>query len=122
MRLQEPFVYHMTEIGRIPSVFDFLMKSGPIALAEAYATFNMGAVSPPTSTQTMRSVVYNSLTTPATTPGSREKSSNKPTARPFEDHAAGHHLRSRLLKAARLSEAWRYLPARIISSPFISPS
>jgi phosphoribosylformylglycinamidine cyclo-ligase len=43
MRLEEPFVYRMTEIGRPQPVFDFLIERGPIELREAYATFNMGA-------------------------------------------------------------------------------
>jgi phosphoribosylformylglycinamidine cyclo-ligase len=43
MRLEEPFVYRMTDIGRAQPVFDFLIERGPIAVREAYATFNMGA-------------------------------------------------------------------------------
>ena len=43
MRLAEPFVYRMTDVGRVPPIFDFLTKSGPIEIKEAYATFNMGA-------------------------------------------------------------------------------
>ncbi len=42
MRLDEPFVYEITEPGVIPPLFEFLMESGPIDLREAYATFNMG--------------------------------------------------------------------------------
>ena len=43
MRADLPLTYRMTDLGRVPEIFDFLMKSGPIDLAEAYATFNMGA-------------------------------------------------------------------------------
>lgn len=43
MRLDEPFVYRMTELGHVPPVFKFLMQAGPIDIREAYATFNMGA-------------------------------------------------------------------------------
>lgn len=43
MRLPEPFVYEMTDVGTVPAIFDFLMKQGPIDLKEAYGTFNMGA-------------------------------------------------------------------------------
>src|SRR4051812_29818970 len=43
MRLAEPFVYRMTDVGRVPPVFDFIRERGPVDLREAYATFNMGA-------------------------------------------------------------------------------
>ena len=43
MRLEEPFVYHMTDLGPPPPVFDFIWQNGPVDLREAYATFNMGA-------------------------------------------------------------------------------
>lgn len=44
MRLSEPFVYRMTDLPKNPPpIFDFLVKSGPLDLREAYATFNMGA-------------------------------------------------------------------------------
>ena len=43
MRLDEPFVYRMTNLGEVPPIFDFLMRQGPIDVREAYATFNMGA-------------------------------------------------------------------------------
>lgn len=43
MRLDAPFVYRMTNLGRVPPVFEFIMKHGPVAVSEAYATFNMGA-------------------------------------------------------------------------------
>lgn len=42
MRLDEPFVYRMTDVRPPLPVFDFMMKEGPIQLREAYATFNMG--------------------------------------------------------------------------------
>src|SRR5207244_1412958 len=43
MRLNEPFVYRMTDLGVVPPVFDFLRERGPVELREMYATFNMGA-------------------------------------------------------------------------------
>lgn len=43
MRLPEPFVYRLTELGKPPAIFDFIVNKGPVALREAYATFNMGA-------------------------------------------------------------------------------
>ena len=42
MRLEDPFVYEITEPREIPALFKFLMEAGPIDLREAYATFNMG--------------------------------------------------------------------------------
>ena len=42
MRLDEPFVYEITEPRGAPALFKFLMETGPITLREAYATFNMG--------------------------------------------------------------------------------
>jgi phosphoribosylformylglycinamidine cyclo-ligase len=42
MRLEEPFVYEITEPREIPALFKFMMEVGPIDLREAYATFNMG--------------------------------------------------------------------------------
>lgn len=42
MRLSEPFVYEITQIGTPPMVFNFLQERGPIELREMYATFNMG--------------------------------------------------------------------------------
>lgn len=42
MRLEEPFVYEITEPGPMPALFRFLMEAGPIDLREAFATFNMG--------------------------------------------------------------------------------
>jgi len=42
MRLEEPFVYHISEVRPPPQLFRFLMESGPIDRREAYATFNMG--------------------------------------------------------------------------------
>jgi phosphoribosylformylglycinamidine cyclo-ligase len=44
MRPPQAFIYRVHTLpARMPAVFDFLMKSGPIDLREAYATFNMGA-------------------------------------------------------------------------------
>src|SRR5262249_713639 len=43
MRLEEPFVYRMTDVGRVPAIFEFLERAGPIDEREMYATFNMGA-------------------------------------------------------------------------------
>lgn len=42
MRLEEPFVYEITEVRPPPELFRFLMEAGPIDPREAYATFNMG--------------------------------------------------------------------------------
>jgi phosphoribosylformylglycinamidine cyclo-ligase len=42
MRLEEPFVYEIAALRPAPPIFQFLMESGPVALREAYATFNMG--------------------------------------------------------------------------------
>jgi len=43
MRLAEPFVYRMTMAPPVPEVMRFIQEKGPVDLAEAYATFNMGA-------------------------------------------------------------------------------
>jgi phosphoribosylformylglycinamidine cyclo-ligase len=43
MRLAEPFVYRMTNLGPVPPIFKFMQKHGPVDDREAYATFNMGA-------------------------------------------------------------------------------
>ena len=42
MRLEEPFVYEITEPREPLALFKFLMEAGPIERREAYATFNMG--------------------------------------------------------------------------------
>lgn len=42
MRLDEPFVYEISEPHAAPALFQFLMEAGPITVREAYATFNMG--------------------------------------------------------------------------------
>lgn len=42
MRLEQPFVYEITNPGPAGALFDFLMEAGPITREEAYATFNMG--------------------------------------------------------------------------------
>lgn len=43
MRLDEPFVYEITEFREPPPVFEFIIQNGPVEPREAYATFNMGA-------------------------------------------------------------------------------
>jgi phosphoribosylformylglycinamidine cyclo-ligase len=43
MRLEEPFVYRMTEVRPPPPIFSFIVRHGPVDTREAYATFNMGA-------------------------------------------------------------------------------
>jgi phosphoribosylformylglycinamidine cyclo-ligase len=42
MRLEEPFVYEITDPRPAPALFDFMIEAGPIERREAYATFNMG--------------------------------------------------------------------------------
>ena len=42
MRLEEPFVYDISAPRPAPALFKFLIEKGPIAVREAYATFNMG--------------------------------------------------------------------------------
>ena len=42
MRLEEPFVYEITNVRPEPALFQFLEKSGPISKREMYATFNQG--------------------------------------------------------------------------------
>ena len=42
MRLEEPFVYEITEPHPQPAILRFLMEAGPVAPREAFATFNMG--------------------------------------------------------------------------------
>jgi phosphoribosylformylglycinamidine cyclo-ligase len=42
MRLEEPFVYEISDPRPVPGIFRFLMEAGPVALREAFATFNMG--------------------------------------------------------------------------------
>jgi phosphoribosylformylglycinamidine cyclo-ligase len=42
MRLEEPFVYEIEAVPKMPEIFRFLIDKGPIDLREAYATFNMG--------------------------------------------------------------------------------
>ena len=43
MRLAEPFVYEMTDVGAVPPVFAAIAAAGPVDGREMYATFNMGA-------------------------------------------------------------------------------
>jgi phosphoribosylformylglycinamidine cyclo-ligase len=43
MRPSQNFVYRVERMPeRVPGVFEFLMKAGPVEVREAYATFNMG--------------------------------------------------------------------------------
>lgn len=42
MRLEEPFVYEITDVRPEPALFRFIEKAGPIAKREMYATFNQG--------------------------------------------------------------------------------
>jgi phosphoribosylformylglycinamidine cyclo-ligase len=42
MRIEEPFVYEITEPREAPPLFEFMIEAGPIERREAYATFNMG--------------------------------------------------------------------------------
>ncbi|MGD1031398.1 MAG: AIR synthase-related protein [Opitutaceae bacterium] len=42
MRLEEPFIYEITQMRPLPPLFRFVMEAGPVSLREAYATFNMG--------------------------------------------------------------------------------
>lgn len=42
MRLDEPFVYEITNPRPAPALFQFLEKAGPIDQREMYATFNQG--------------------------------------------------------------------------------
>jgi phosphoribosylformylglycinamidine cyclo-ligase len=42
MRLEEPFVYEITNVRPEPALFQFLAKAGPISPREMYATFNQG--------------------------------------------------------------------------------
>lgn len=42
MRLEEPFVYEITNVRQEPALFRFLEKAGPISKREMYATFNQG--------------------------------------------------------------------------------
>jgi phosphoribosylformylglycinamidine cyclo-ligase len=42
MRLNEPFVYHITEVREPLPIFRFVQQQGPVETREAYATFNMG--------------------------------------------------------------------------------
>lgn len=44
MRLPAALVYRIEDVGpAAPEVFKFIMNAGPVALSEAYGTFNMGA-------------------------------------------------------------------------------
>jgi phosphoribosylformylglycinamidine cyclo-ligase len=43
MRLEEPFVYRITDLREPPPIFSFIMNRGPVERREMHATFNMGA-------------------------------------------------------------------------------
>jgi phosphoribosylformylglycinamidine cyclo-ligase len=43
MRLEQPWVYRITEMRPVPELFRFICDNGPMDLVEAYGTFNMGA-------------------------------------------------------------------------------
>lgn len=43
MRLDEPFVYRVTELAPASPLFDFIAREGRVDPREMYATFNMGA-------------------------------------------------------------------------------
>lgn len=42
MRIDEPFVYEITDPRPAPALFQFLQEAGPISQREMYATFNQG--------------------------------------------------------------------------------
>ena len=42
MRLEEPFIYEISNPRPAPPLFEFMIEAGPIERREAYATFNMG--------------------------------------------------------------------------------
>lgn len=42
MRLEAPLVYRVEAVPAPPTIFEFLVQSGPMAVRDAYATFNMG--------------------------------------------------------------------------------
>jgi len=42
MRLEEPFVYEISNVRPAPALFQFLEKMGPVSTREMYATFNQG--------------------------------------------------------------------------------
>lgn len=43
MRLDEPFIYKIHDVGPVPPVFTFIQQSTGMSPTEMYATFNMGA-------------------------------------------------------------------------------
>jgi phosphoribosylformylglycinamidine cyclo-ligase len=43
MRLDESFIYRMTDIGPVPPIFGFIQQASKMSDEEMYATFNMGA-------------------------------------------------------------------------------
>jgi phosphoribosylformylglycinamidine cyclo-ligase len=43
MRLAEPWIYQLTDLGQVPAVFPFIAKAAGLDDREMYGTFNMGA-------------------------------------------------------------------------------
>lgn len=43
MRLADPWVYRMTDLGSVPPIFPFIAKAAGLDEREMYGTFNMGA-------------------------------------------------------------------------------
>ena len=43
MRLDESFIYRLTDIGPVPPIFRFIQQASGMSDTEMYATFNMGA-------------------------------------------------------------------------------
>jgi phosphoribosylformylglycinamidine cyclo-ligase len=43
MRLDESFIYKLTDIGPVPPIFRFIQQAAEMSDTEMYATFNMGA-------------------------------------------------------------------------------
>lgn len=43
MRLAEPWVYRLTNLGKVPAIFPFIAKTAGLDEQEMYGTFNMGA-------------------------------------------------------------------------------
>ena len=42
MRLNDPFVYHITDVRQPAAIFPFIQREGNVDVLEAYGTFNMG--------------------------------------------------------------------------------
>ena len=96
MRLDEPFVYRMTDVREPLPVFQFLMQAGPVDLREAYATFNMGVgfavyVDPNDADACLRARDAR----PATTPGSAGRCTSRAAARRSRSSRWGSRSRAR---------------------------